>query len=361
MSLLNLNNGNGSSPRLKRGVKLWIGAGLIAAIAGIGSTLATNITLNNGDETEFGQGVAQTVFCGGSAAKVFVTPTSAYVNSRINAGRAAVASVWVSPTWSGNPSFQEVDSSSSKNVFTSNYVNDLTGVSESVKGYWVSSRSSSSWSTSSNAPSSGFVFVPQAVGTSSTSYSSRSLSSSASGSNKYGYWKFQNWAPGSFTAPIAATDDEESEDAFELSGISITNIPIGCDGIDFVVSIYETGETDPKTIVSSCDNGEVGEDSYRNDEDEDGDECDDIVKEITVQWENKSSPNPNRNPNWSIDRLRMVKPGEDLLDVETTPIATTGPAKNGTIVIKIDDEGSRQDTRRFNKLVVETQDDLIAN
>ena len=356
MSLLNLNNGSGSSPRLKRGVKLWIGAGLIAAIAGIGSTLATNITLNNGDETEFGQGVAQTVFCGGSEAEVFVTPTSAYVNSEIEEGRAAVASVWISPTWSGNPTFQEVDSDDDEYRFTSNYVNDATGISSSIKGYWVTSRSSSTWYKSSNAPTSGYVFVPQAVGRSSTSYASRNTSSSASSGEKYGYWKFQNWVPGSLTAPIAATDDEETEDAFELSGISITNIPSGCDGIDFVVSIYETGETDPKTIVSSCDNGEVGEDSYRNDEDEDGEECDDIVKEITVQWENKNNPNPN----WSIDRLKMVKPGVGLLDVDTTPIATS-PAKNGTIVIKIDDKGSRQDTRRFNKLVVETQDDMIAN
>jgi hypothetical protein len=198
--------------------------------------------------------------------------------------------------------------------------------------------------------------VPQAVGTSSTSYSSRSLSSSASGSNKYGYWKFQNWVPGSLTAPIAATDDSETEDAFELSGITITNIPSGCDGIDFVVSIYKSGDEDPKTIVSSCDNGEMGKDSYRNDEDDDGDECDDVVNEITVQWENKQSSNPN----WSIDRLRNIKPGEDLLDVETTPV-TTDPAKNGTIVIKIDSDGSRQETGRFNKVVVETQDDLIAN
>ena len=357
MSLLNLNNGNGSSPRLKRGVKLWIGAGLIAAIAGIGSTLATNISLNNGDNTEFGQGVAQTVFCGGSEAEVFVTPTSAYINSEIELGRAAVASAWVSPTWSGNPSFQEVDSSSSKNVFTSNYVNDLTGVSESVKGYWVSSRSSSSWSTSSNAPSSGFVFVPQAVGTSSTSYSSRSLSTSASGSNKYGYWKFQNWVPGSFTAPIAATDDEESEDSFELSGISITNIPDDCVGIDFVVSVYSSGDEDPKTIVSDCDNGRHGEDSYSNEVNASGSSCSKKVREIAVQWENANDDTPN----YSIDRLVRTIPSwlPDLLEVKTTAVVSS--SRGGAINIKIDSDGSRLETGNFNKLVVETQDDLIAN
>jgi hypothetical protein len=357
MSLLNLNNGNGSSPRLKRGVKLWIGAGLIAAIAGIGSTLATNISLNNGDNTEFGQGVAQTVFCGASEANVIVTPTSTYVNSEIELGRAAVASVWVSPTWSGTPTFQEVSSDDDRNRFTSNYINDATGISQSVKGYWVTSRSSSTWYTSSNAPSSGFVFVPQAVGTSSTSYSSRSLSSSASGSNKYGYWKFQNWVPGSFTEPVAATDDEETNDSFELSGISITNIPDDCAGIDFVVSIYSSGDEDPKTIVSNCDNGRRGEDSYSNEVNASGSSCDNKVREIAVQWENTNDDTPN----FSIDRLVSTIPSwlSGLLEVKTTAVVSS--SRGGAINIKIDSDGSRLETGNFNKLVVETQDDLIGN
>jgi hypothetical protein len=342
---------------MKRGVKLWIGAGLIAAIAGIGSTLATTINLNNGDETEFGQGVAQTVFCGGRDAEIFVTPTSAYVNSEIERGRSAVASVWVSPTWSGTPTFQEVSYDDDRNRFTSNYINDATGISQSVKGYWVSSRSSSTWHTSSNAPSSGFVFVPQAVGTSSTSYSSRSLSSSTFGWNKYGYWKFQNWVPGSFTAPVPATDDRETEDAFELSGISITNIPDDCAGRDFVVSIYETDEEDPKTIVSDCNNGRRGQDSYSNEVDASGRSCSKKVKEIAVQWENANDDTPN----YSIDRLVRSIPSwlEELLDVKTTAVVSS--SRGGAINIKINSDGSRLETGKFDKIVVETQDDLIAN
>ncbi|MSX52231.1 MAG: hypothetical protein F2760_07500, partial [Actinobacteria bacterium] len=251
MSLLDLNSGKGSSPRMKRGVKIWIGAGLIAAIAGIGSTLATNINLNNGDNTEFGQGVAQTVYCGDGEANVMVTPTSTYVNSEVEDAHAAVASVWINPSWTGTPTFQEVSSESDRNRFTSNYVNDATGVSESIRGYWVSSRSSSSWYTSSSAPSSGYVFVPQAVGKSSTSYASRSTSSSASSGDKYGYWKFQNWVPGSFTAPIAEVLDREGPHSFELSGIAISDIPEECDGRDFVVSVYKsTGQTKQKMITS---------------------------------------------------------------------------------------------------------------
>jgi hypothetical protein len=109
MSLLDLNSGKGSSPRMKRGVKLWVGVGLVAAIAGIGSTLATNINLNGGNDTEFGQGVAETIYCGADQedeADVIVTPISTYVNSSLITGKAAVPSVWVNPTWTGTPTFK---------------------------------------------------------------------------------------------------------------------------------------------------------------------------------------------------------------------------------------------------------------
>ena len=357
MSLLDLNSGKGSSPRMKRGVKLWIGAGLVAAIVGIGSTLATNISLNGGrNNTEFGQGVAQTVYCGDNQAEVYVTPTSAYVNSQIEQGSAAVPSVWINPSWTGNPTFQEVSSSSSTNAFTSNYVNDATGVSESVKGYWVASRSSASWYTSSSAPSTGYVFVPQAVGTSSTSFSSRSMSTTASGSNKYGYWKYTSWVAGSFTAPIAAVEDHETNDAFELSGIAITNIPIECDGVDFVVSLYKSGE-ERKSIVSTCNNNHHGEQSYSNEVDASGRACGYRVKELAVQW-----TNANGGATYSWDRTGISPtPSQvtDLLAVTKTAVASS--TKGGAIKIVIDSDGSRLPTDQFSKIVVETQEDLVGN
>jgi len=80
MSLLDLNNGRGSSLRMKRGVKLWVGAGLVAAVVGIGSTLASSISINGGSDTEFGQGVQRTVYCGSEAQTLKVIPVSAYKN-----------------------------------------------------------------------------------------------------------------------------------------------------------------------------------------------------------------------------------------------------------------------------------------
>jgi hypothetical protein len=84
MSLLDLNNGKTSSPRMKRAVKLWVGAGMMAAIVGIGSTLASSITINSGSDTEFGQGVQRTVYCGSEAQTLKVTPISAYKNKSGN-------------------------------------------------------------------------------------------------------------------------------------------------------------------------------------------------------------------------------------------------------------------------------------
>jgi len=360
MSLLDLNSGKGSSPRMKRGVKLWIGAGLVAAVVGIGSTLATNISLNGGrDNTEFGQGVAQTVYCGDNApAEVFVTPTSSYVNSEIEQGSAAVPSVWINPSWTGNPTFQEVSSSASTNRFTSTYVNDATGVSESVNGYWVqSSRSSSSWyTTNSTAPANGYVFVPQAVGTSATSYSSRTMTTTASGSNKYGYWKYQSWVAGSFTQPVAAVEDHETNDAFELSGIAITNIPIGCDGVDFVVSVYEPGE-DRRAIVSDCSFGHRGDQSYSNEFDASKKACSYRVKEIAVQWTNTDG-----QAAYSWDRTGISPTPQavkDLLAVTQTKVITGETPKGGSIKIVIDSDGKRLGTGQFSKIVVETQEDLI--
>ena len=358
MSLLDLNSGKGSSPRMKRGVKLWIGAGLVAAVVGIGSTLATNISLNGGrDNTEFGQGVAQTVYCGDNApAEVFVTPTSSYVNSEIEQGSAAVPSVWINPSWTGNPTFQEVSSSASTNRFTSTYVNDATGVSESVNGYWVqSSRSSSSWyTTNSTAPANGYVFVPQAVGTSATSYSSRTMTTTASGSNKYGYWKYQSWVAGSFTQPVAAVEDHETNDAFELSGIAITNIPEGCDGVDFVVSLYKSGE-ERKSIVSTCNNNHHGEQSYSNEVDASGRTCGYRVKELAVQW-----TDANGGATYSWDRTGISPtPSQVTALLAVTKTAVTSPTKGGAIKIVIDSDGSRLGTDQFSKIVVETQEDLV--
>jgi hypothetical protein len=86
VEILNLGGASEESipPRLKsrRNKKLKIAAGIgsLAAVTGLGSTLAASITLNNNGPVEFGQGVATTAACNGED-PITLTPTSEYVPS----------------------------------------------------------------------------------------------------------------------------------------------------------------------------------------------------------------------------------------------------------------------------------------
>ena len=78
MEILNLGGSNDSSgPAPKKKFKVLLGVGLLAAVMGMGSTLAASITLSSGSPVEFGQGVAATTACDTS---LTVTPFSTYVN-----------------------------------------------------------------------------------------------------------------------------------------------------------------------------------------------------------------------------------------------------------------------------------------
>ena len=80
MSILNLNGPTGRTARSKRAVKVWMGIGMVIAVLGVGSTLASTITINGGNNTEFGQGVQRTVYCGGEQ-RISVKPISSYLNT----------------------------------------------------------------------------------------------------------------------------------------------------------------------------------------------------------------------------------------------------------------------------------------
>jgi hypothetical protein len=69
--------GGRNFPKGKLKAVLLLAAGL-AIVAGIGTTLASNISLNSGTPVEFGQGVAQATSCDHS---ILVTPTSNFDNS----------------------------------------------------------------------------------------------------------------------------------------------------------------------------------------------------------------------------------------------------------------------------------------
>lgn len=78
MEILNLSGSYEPSARApKKQFKVLLGVGLLAAVVGMGSTLAASITLSSGSPVEFGQGIAATTACDSS---LTVTPFSTYQN-----------------------------------------------------------------------------------------------------------------------------------------------------------------------------------------------------------------------------------------------------------------------------------------
>jgi hypothetical protein len=80
MSILDLGNGPSRPSSSGKSKKAILGLGLLVAVLGIGSTLASTISINANQAIEFGQGVQQSVFCGESKS-ITVTPVSAFSNS----------------------------------------------------------------------------------------------------------------------------------------------------------------------------------------------------------------------------------------------------------------------------------------
>ena len=81
MEILNLGGAQEStpsSPKSRKPLRVLLGIGALAAVTGIGSTLAANITLNGDVDVEFGQGVVTTAACDST---ITVTPVSAFDNS----------------------------------------------------------------------------------------------------------------------------------------------------------------------------------------------------------------------------------------------------------------------------------------
>lgn len=76
MEILSFEGSNGSS-KPKRGGKFVVVA-TIAALGFMGSTFAASVTLNNGADIQYGQGVAQATACDNA---ITITPANSFVNT----------------------------------------------------------------------------------------------------------------------------------------------------------------------------------------------------------------------------------------------------------------------------------------
>jgi hypothetical protein len=89
VEILNLggaSDNNSSAPKAGKKLRVLFGIGALAAVTGIGSTLAANITLNDTGAVEFGQGVVTTAACDNS---ITVAPASTFVNASPSASPSA--------------------------------------------------------------------------------------------------------------------------------------------------------------------------------------------------------------------------------------------------------------------------------
>lgn len=80
MSVINFNPSDGESKGGSKRLKYLFGIGLLAGALVLGNTFASNISLNSSGNVEFGQGVAQTVTCGGTDVSITITPESTFTN-----------------------------------------------------------------------------------------------------------------------------------------------------------------------------------------------------------------------------------------------------------------------------------------
>jgi len=317
MSLLNLNSPAGQSPRGKGSSRAWMGIGLIVAVLGIGSTFASNITLNSPEgNTEFGQGVTQTVYCGGDKS-VTITPISSYQNTVVGPGTPGSSAVTFSARVV-NASGQEYSASTSSRTT----INDDD--SESVprwqsrsekKGWWVSSPTSTSIInpqpslTTVAANPSNYYFVEES-----------DTGKFKKGSTNSSYTNFVIITSNA-VAPVPGATTPAS---FKMGGVLISDIPPECEGVNFVISSFaETGNA--QTLISSGS---------------------DVVKEVAVYWTGTS----NSSAISSKDRTALVTTSLVSATQNTDSLKVAFDSASGTALTASD----------LYKIVVETQEDAIS-
>ena len=265
MSLLNLQSSAGQNPRGKKSLKMWMGAGLVVAVLGIGSTFAASININQGPETEFGQGVTKTVFCGGETTPITVSPISKFVNERPGSLRLAAAAIQGQSEVSfdfkyATAVYSTSSTNSSSDFIVSNVqpktVNTKTGVwlTKIGNGNDVRVADNQNELTFDKSQQDTYVFSQNVV-------SRRNGGSS----NVNGYWKVRDTSVnGKIVISAAITQraavysaGDPIPPAWYFKGVVISGLPTSCQNIDFIISGY--GLRDGAKTLIEVDNDDVDE------------------------------------------------------------------------------------------------------
>jgi hypothetical protein len=348
MSLLNLNSPAGQSPRGKKSLKMWMGAGLVVAVLGIGSTFAANISINQDETTEFGQGQTRTVYCGAydeegqrtdndGEESITVSPISKFVNGEVRTTtrvtRAAVPAV---PENSFTARFATSSYSGSSDFIVSatqtKVVNNRTGVWLTKRGNegTVTVATNQDESTFSTQQRNDYVFSQTAAFRTINSVSTR------------GFYKVNDTREEKIviSAAIAARAQEEEEDEqqphseFDLKGVVISDIPYNCRNKNFVISGYERGDEDAKTLITVTTGG--GGSAIE-------------ITEIAAKWTRSTD---------------TVKVSRDRTQIQSIADYVTASQTSGTLSLIFDKEITGKTfeylkTDDLSRLVIETQENTL--
>jgi len=265
MSILNLSGPRGRQPRSPRALRIWIGIGVIAAVVGVGSTLAANISINGGTSAEFGQGVERTVYCGGDY-PITVTPISAFDPTPTPTYSAAPRPTGASaPVVASGPTVIEhshrghgedlptliingdvaVRTSASTSIVSIPfvvYIEEHHGISSVTVTSSPSIELSYSGTTSPVVVSGAFVRGTAYTFTVRVTNSDGTSSPAVSGP----------------VTPYPTSSDSISSElgSFYLSGIQVSDIPDACAGKNFVVQVYDNiGTLTPIEVNGSLQGG----------------------------------------------------------------------------------------------------------
>jgi hypothetical protein len=336
MTLLNLNSPEGRSPRGKKSSRVWMGFGLIIAVLGLGSTFAANININGQDpNTEFGQGVTKTVFCGALEEPITVTPISKFVNEYTTpqlVSAAISARSEVSFDFNFARSVYSTQSTNASSDFIVSNVQPKTVLGK--RGVWLTKKgNSNSVEVASNQNELTFDSDQRKDYVFSQDLVSRRNGGS---SNVNGYWKVNETSNGGkivVTPAIAARSAQYNQvttpDEFYFNGVVISDIPESCIGKNFIISGY--GQTGDALTLIDLDNQN------------------DSISEITALWTGE-----DEDLKVSKSRLRFVDI-KDILDREEQD------EDRLEIVFGRTNYSNYLKTEDLYRLVIETQEDTLTS
>ena len=328
MSLLNLNSPAGQSPRGKKSLKMWMGAGLVVAVLGIGSTFAAQININQDEDTEFGQGVTKTVYCGADDDEeetITVSPLSKFVNGT-SYRRLVRAGVQAVPENSFTARFATSSYSGSSDFIVSamatKVVNNRTGVWLTKRGddSNVAVATNQDERTFSTQQRSDYVFSQNASNRTINNVSTR------------GFYKVNDSREEKIviSAAIASRSDEYEDDEYEsdfyFKGVVISEIPENCSGKNFIISGYDNEDENAQKLIDLSGGTDI--------------------TEITALW----TRNPNVTPKVSRDRTYFENISANVTASQTSDKLTLIFGNTTTEYLKTED---------LYRLVIETQENTL--